>query len=282
MTRRVLVLHGPNVNLRDGYEMLEARLQSRATALGVELETFQSNWEAALVDKLHERRGWADAVVVNAASLAPQAASLAEALELVKRPAVEVVLDATLASRSLLKPVATKQVSGRGLEGYLVALELVAQKGNGRAPTDFKPEALNGKTIGKKAAPAQAAKPAPVTKTLGRKEAAPPARAEKSLGRKPPAKTMGKAAPRTPSGEHPFILTRALVREQIADRLAGKLSPAELATWSRGRWNDLQRGAPVESGHRDRLDDVLQQLLLQGSRQVSDHQLIDLMVQLGP
>ena len=57
-------------------------------------------------------------------------------------------------------------------------------------------------------------------------------------------------------------LSRALVRQKIADRLAGQADPAGLATWARSQWLEVQRGAPAESGFRELLDDSLQSLTL--------------------
>ncbi len=77
-------------------------------------------------------------------------------------------------------------------------------------------------------------------------------------------KTLGRSAPQAPAGtRRPGAgLTRAEVRSRIADRLAGRLSPAGLATWARGEWVTLQRGAAVEAGQRDQLEEVLQALFL--------------------
>ncbi|MHB8878447.1 MAG: type II 3-dehydroquinate dehydratase, partial [Myxococcaceae bacterium] len=77
-------------------------------------------------------------------------------------------------------------------------------------------------------------------------------------------------------------LNRALVRQKIADRLSGKLTPAGLATWARGQWFEVQRGAPAESGHRELLGDSLQSLVLSAmpASRLSDEQLIELMTQL--
>jgi 3-dehydroquinate dehydratase-2 len=78
------------------------------------------------------------------------------------------------------------------------------------------------------------------------------------------------------------MLTRALVRQKIADRLSGKLTPAGLVTWARAQYLEVQRGAPAESGYRDMLEDSLQTLTLSTlpASRLSDEQLVDLMTQL--
>ena len=81
---RVLVLHGPNLNLLGAqFESLNMSLKTQAAALGFELETFQASSEGALIDELQRRRTWAQAIVVNPTSLGPIAFALAEALEII-------------------------------------------------------------------------------------------------------------------------------------------------------------------------------------------------------
>ncbi len=134
MALRVLVLHGPNLSLvSEGARTLavfEAELEARAVALGIELETFQANGEGQLLDELQDRREWFDAVVVNPSSLAPVAYGLADALALIGKPCVEVLLmhEAKGRGKSALRAVVDKQFHGQGFAGYLKALEAVAKK----------------------------------------------------------------------------------------------------------------------------------------------------------
>jgi 3-dehydroquinate dehydratase II len=276
MPAKVLVLHGPNLNLVTDLARLDARLEAKAAEAGLELKTFQANSEGALVDALHADRNRVSAVVVNAGRLAPAAEVLAEAIELVKRPTVEVVTDAAVKGRSALKGVVLKQISGKGFDGYLTALELLAQELEPSAarPTGTGLPANGGAasaTASDHAAAPQSKEAA--KKTLGRRpaeSAAAPEAPRKSLGR-------GEGSARVPAPG----LSRKIVRDKISERLAGKLTPAGLATWARTQWQLLQRGAPAESGHRDQLEDVLQTLLLSASSKANDHVLIELMTQLG-
>lgn len=97
-------------------------------------------------------------------------------------------------------------------------------------------------------------------------------------------KTLGRGEARQPAGtRRPGAgLTRAEVRSRIADRLAGRLTPAGLATWARGEWVALQRGAAVEAGQRDPLEEVLQALFLsvQPKGALSEDQLVEWMAAL--
>jgi 3-dehydroquinate dehydratase-2 len=99
-----------------------------------------------------------------------------------------------------------------------------------------------------------------------------------------PGKSLGRAAAEPiPGIRRPGTgLTRSEVRARIADRLSGRLTPSGLATWARGEWVALQRGAAVEAGQRDQLEEVLQVLFLavQPKGALSDHQLVEWMAAL--
>lgn len=281
MSKRILVLHGPNLNLlgeRPGdvagltLAQVDRALSEAARAEGGEVKSLQSNHEGALIDALQRERGWADAVLVDAGTLAQTGVSLAETIAIVGGSSVEV---ATNRKRSVLG--CEGRVVGKGLEVYVSALQRLLR------------DDPAGKRKGAKAKPPKSA----ATKTIGaaagsRKGA--PARSptpSKSIGRAPakstapaPVKSLGRQT-RAASSASDF-LTRALVREKIAERLRGGLTPSGLATWARQQYLDAQGGAAVESGQRDALEDALQQLTLSAlpASRLSDEQLIELMTQL--
>jgi 3-dehydroquinate dehydratase-2 len=308
MGKRLLVLHGPNLNLlgeREGtaggrFEDLNSALRSRAAGHGIELKIVQSNHEGVLIDTLHAERRSIDGVVVNPAGLFGSYA-LKDALEAVGVPAIEVHLDGARAKQSVLKKACAAHLSGKGFDTYLQAIdrfakgELTTGRKRGKAAAPGK-----AKTIGRKVEASEPEVEAPA-KTIGRKaEALAPAPARalartaeaggpaKTLGRKAqedkPAKaeqekTIGRGSKGTPAAD---LLSRALVRQKIADRLSGKLTPGALASWARTQWLEVQRGAPAESGYRDMLEDNLQTLTLSTlpASRLSDEQLVDMMTQL--
>lgn len=291
MGMRLLVLHGPNLNLlgeRDGtaggqYEDLNSALRSRAAGHGIDLKIVQSNHEGVLIDTLHAERRNVDGVVVNPAGLFGSHA-LRDALEAVGIPAIEVHLDGARAKQSVLKEVCAGQLSGKGFDSYLQAIdrfaqgELTAGRERGKAAAPGKAKTLGRKAEAQSSAPVKAlartADAGGAVKTLGRKgQADKPAKAEKE-------KTLGRGSKGTPAAD---LLTRALVRQKIADRLSGKLTPGGLATWARTQWLEVQRGAPAESGYRDMLEDSLQTLTLSTlpASRLSDEQLVDMMTQLA-
>lgn len=263
----ILVLHGPNLNLlgeRPGDErggtlgQLNAEIERKAAALGVSVRILQSNHEGALIDALHQARAWADAVVINPGALAHTSYVLREAIAAVGHPTIEVHLTdlrrrEAWRRKSVIKDVCEAQIQGKGFDSYLLALEQLA-RGKGKvakAPAK------------KRKAPSAKPVKAPARKTLGRK-----------------VQQVAEKAPALPASD---FLTRALVRQKIADRLSGKLTPSGLSTWARAKWMDVQRGAPAESGQRELLEDSLQQLVLSAmpASRLSDEQLIELMAQLN-
>ena len=286
--KRILVLHGPNLNLlgeREGDEQgrtldeLNRLIRARAAELGLEVKLLQSNHEGALVDALHAERRWADGILINPAALTHTSYVLREALAAVGKPALEVHLGdirrrESWRRKSVIKDVCAAQVMGKGFDSYLLALQRFAGG-------DLSGRARRGKAAARPASkpPARAAS----RKTLGRKSSAEPAsRAaspQKTIG---PAPAKGRAPESARSRPATDFLTRALLRQKIAARLSGKVGAGELAAWARAQWQQVRRGAPAESGYRELLEESLQSLVLSalpGTR-LSDDQLVDLMAQL--
>ena len=136
---RVLVLHGPNLNLLGtrepevyGSETLNditARLEEAGRSLHVAVESYQSNHEGALIDRIHEHDF--DAAIVNAGGLTHTSVALRDALLAVNRPFVEVHLsDPTKREAfrkvNLLADIAIDRIYGQGPAGYRLALEVLA------------------------------------------------------------------------------------------------------------------------------------------------------------
>lgn len=141
MVGTVLVINGPNLNLlgeRDptvyGTATLadvEERCRSEAELLGLSVEFFQSNHEGALIDKIHEVRRSAAAVVANFGAYTHTSIAILDALAVLTVPIVEVHLSDIHAreefrQHSYISLVADEVIVGKGVEGYALALRHIA------------------------------------------------------------------------------------------------------------------------------------------------------------
>jgi 3-dehydroquinate dehydratase-2 len=139
---RVLVLHGPNLNLLGQREQsvygrttlgeVNRALIDLAKREGAELDIRQSNSEGELVTWIQEARGRFDAIVINPAAYTHTSVAIRDALAAVDLPAVEVHLSniykrERFRHRSLIAGVALGQVSGFGPAGYLLALRAAVE-----------------------------------------------------------------------------------------------------------------------------------------------------------
>jgi 3-dehydroquinate dehydratase-2 len=135
---RLLVLHGPNLNLLGQREPglygsrsldeINAALTARAQALGAELECFQSNHEGALVDRIQAARGQCKGLLINAGAYTHTSIALRDALLAVDIPFVEVHLSNVHAREpfrhhSYLADKALGVICGFGPTSYNLALE---------------------------------------------------------------------------------------------------------------------------------------------------------------
>lgn len=146
----ILVLHGPNLNLLGEREPeiygratlydINIMLQVEAQKFGVELKFFQSNHEGALIDALHNERLWLDAIIMNPGALAHYSWSLRDAVAGVGKPMVEVHLSDLTAREEFRRHTVfeglgnVRIIMGRGPQGYLNALRLLADAGQPQQP----------------------------------------------------------------------------------------------------------------------------------------------------
>ncbi len=138
---RVLVLHGPNLNLLGQREPeiygsttladINASLLELSRELGLEVESFQSNHEGALVDRIQAAREQYAAIIINGGAYTHTSVAILDALLAVGLPVVEVHLSSLykreeFRHHSYLARVAVGQVCGFGAQSYLLGLRAVA------------------------------------------------------------------------------------------------------------------------------------------------------------
>ncbi len=138
----IFVLNGPNLNLVGGggpaqpaqqtLDDIASALQERARALGVSVESRQTNHEGQLVDWIQEAIAKASAVIINAGGYAHTSIAIRDALSLLQAPVIEVQLSNVYARehfrrQSYVAQVARGSIVGFGPLGYLLALDAAAQ-----------------------------------------------------------------------------------------------------------------------------------------------------------
>lgn len=134
---RILVVHGPNLNLLGDREPeiygsitldeINADLTTEAKEWNAEVEFFQSNHEGSLVDRIQEARSWADGILINPAALTHTSVALRDALVATGLPVVEVHLSNIFAreefrSHSYVSRIAVGVMSGFGASSYRLGL----------------------------------------------------------------------------------------------------------------------------------------------------------------
>jgi 3-dehydroquinate dehydratase-2 len=141
--KNILVLHGPNLNLlgtrepevygRVTLDEINARMSALAETTGAKLAHFQSNAEAALVDRIQQARtDGTEFIIINPAAFTHTSVAIRDALAAVAIPFVEIHLSNVHARESFrkesyLSDIAVGVISGLGATGYELALQYALQ-----------------------------------------------------------------------------------------------------------------------------------------------------------
>lgn len=134
---RILVIHGPNLNLLGTREPhiygsttlaeIDAHLRELGQELGLEVESLQSNHEGAIIDAIHGARGRFGAIVINPGAYTHYSIAIRDAIAAVSLPVVEVHLSNVhkreeFRHHSVISPVAVGTIMGFGPESYCLGL----------------------------------------------------------------------------------------------------------------------------------------------------------------
>jgi len=139
---KVLVLHGPNLNMlgrreRSWYgdltlDEVNTEIKRVGERLGIDVETFQSNHEGELIEKIQGAVEGYDALIINPAAYTHTSIALRDALLILDIPIIEVHISniykrESFRRKSLISDVVTAQLTGFGSDGYLMAIEAVSR-----------------------------------------------------------------------------------------------------------------------------------------------------------
>ena len=138
----VLILNGPNLNMLgqrepDIYgsftlEEIKGLCLEKAQALGLSIDFRQSNYEGELVEWIQQALGKVKAIIINAAAYTHTSIAIHDALKLHKAPIIEVHLSnpkerETFRHHSFIEPLASAVFTGKGPQGYVLALEKLSE-----------------------------------------------------------------------------------------------------------------------------------------------------------
>ncbi len=138
---KILVIHGPNLNMlgkrepevygNNTLENINNKITSKGSDLGLDVETFQSNHEGAIVEKLQNAMGKISGLIINPAAFTHTSVSIRDAVLLLNVPIIEVHLSniykrESFRHKSMLSDIVTGQIAGLGVIGYILALEAIS------------------------------------------------------------------------------------------------------------------------------------------------------------
>ena len=141
--KTIMIMNGPNLSMlgkrdpkhygRGTLQDLENACINKGIELGVKVVCFQSESESVLVRKLHSCMGTIDGVVLNAGAYTHYSIAIRDAIELINIPVMEVHLSdihnrEEFRSHSVIEAVCAEQISGMGVDGYLLAMEKLVEK----------------------------------------------------------------------------------------------------------------------------------------------------------
>jgi 3-dehydroquinate dehydratase II len=138
MSKKILIINGPNLNLlgerepdiygKKSLQQIEGEIKELASGVGIEVDFFQSNHEGEIVDRIQEARKDTGCIIINPAAYTHTSVAIRDAIAAVKIPAIEVHLSniygrEDFRKHSYVSGVAKGQISGFGAFSYILAFQ---------------------------------------------------------------------------------------------------------------------------------------------------------------
>jgi len=142
MTKKILIINGPNLNLlgdrekskygNDTLETVKKKCESHSKSINVEIKFEQSNIEGEIVTIIQKAKGIFDGIIINAAGYTHTSVAILDALLAIKLPVIEVHITniynrEDFRSKSLISKAAKGIICGFGVNGYIMALDSMKQ-----------------------------------------------------------------------------------------------------------------------------------------------------------
>ena len=140
--KKIIVIHGPNLNMLGerephiyGHQSLDeinAELQAHGERLGIDVETFQSNHEGEIVDRIQQALDNCDGIIINPAAYTHTSVAIRDALAMLDIPLIEIHLSninkrESFRHQSMIADIVAARIAGFGSHGYRLALEGMAE-----------------------------------------------------------------------------------------------------------------------------------------------------------
>ena len=137
MNNKIIIINGPNLNLLGEreqsqygsitYDKLKDTCKNKSKDLGLEIEFTQSNIEGEIVELIQKSRKNFDGMIVNAAAFTHTSVAIRDALELFKKPIIELHISniykrEEFRQKSLISDIVTGGIFGLGTDGYILAI----------------------------------------------------------------------------------------------------------------------------------------------------------------
>jgi len=142
MTKKILIINGPNLNLlgdrekskygNDTLETVKKKCESHSKSINVEIKFEQSNIEGEIVTIIQKAKGIFDGIIINAAGYTHTSVAILDALLAIKLPVIEVHITniynrEEFRNKSLISKAAVGIICGFGINGYIMALDSMKQ-----------------------------------------------------------------------------------------------------------------------------------------------------------